>query len=72
MPSSSLLLQTTERTRQDSSGSVASLLADGGFLKWDFNVFTLEERSQGHSLWCVDFFFFAIFVSHGKTINSEH
>ncbi|CAM9137263.1 unnamed protein product [Ectocarpus sp. 6 AP-2014] len=32
-------------------GNVASLLADGQFLKWDFNVFTLEERSQGHSLW---------------------
>ncbi|CBJ27187.1 conserved unknown protein [Ectocarpus siliculosus] len=32
-------------------GNVASLLADGQFLKWEFNVFALEERSQGHSLW---------------------
>eukprot|EP00903_Cladosiphon_okamuranus_P009663 g9194.t1 len=36
---------------EDASGNVALLLADGGFLQWDFNVFTLEERSQGHSLW---------------------
>lgn len=39
---------------QGASGSVAPLLADGGFLQWDFNVFTLEELSQGHSLWCVE------------------
>lgn len=30
---------------------VAALMTDGGFLKWDFNVFDLEERSEGHSLW---------------------
>ncbi|CAN0192613.1 unnamed protein product, partial [Hapterophycus canaliculatus] len=36
---------------QSHVGDVASLLREGGFLKWDFNVFSLEERSQGHSLW---------------------
>lgn len=37
--------------QQRNGAEVAALLAGGAFLKWDFNVFTLEERSQGHSLW---------------------
>lgn len=52
-PPCRLVLSLLRRTNQSTSGSVAALLADGGFLKWDFNVFTLEERSRGHSLWCV-------------------